>query len=55
MKMANTYGTSHLQKHKDGTTKIHNLNNLADVSIQGRHFTHTLLVLPTAQEGNKLH
>ena len=55
MKMANTYGTSHLQKHKDGTTKIHNLNNLADVPIQGRRFTHTLRVLSTAPEGNKLH
>ena len=55
MKMANTNGTSHLQKHKDGTTETHNLNNLADVPIQGRRFTHTLWVLSTTPEGNKLH
>ena len=37
---------------KNGTTILHNLNNLADVSIQGRRFTHTLRVLSAAPEGN---
>ena len=55
MKMANTNGACHLHKHKDGTMKIHNLNNLADVPIHGQRFTHTLQVLSIASEGNKLH
>ena len=39
-------------KQNNSTTNIHNLNNLADVSIQGRRFTHTLRVLLTKPEGN---
>ena len=49
--MTNTMLLAIISKHKNRTTNIHNLNNLADISIQGRRFTHTLRVLSTVSEG----
>ena len=54
MKMANTNGACHLQKHKDSTMKIHNLNNLADVPIHGQRFNTYLTGLVDRVRGKQV-